>query len=131
MLIDTSAWLIMFDKNNPQNKRTVDLYLSGNIRITHNYVISELISLAMARRHHLSRILDYVIDILNDSKIEVLWIDETYTWKALNLLVERWDKKWSLCDAVSFVVMEEFNITEALTTDHHFEQAGFIKLLDS
>ena len=121
----------MFDKNNPQNKRTVDLYLSGNIRITHNYVISELISLAMARRHHLSRILDYVIDILNDSKIEVLWIDETYTWKALNLLVERWDKKWSLCDAVSFVVMEEFNITEALTTDHHFEQAGFIKLLDS
>jgi predicted nucleic acid-binding protein len=34
-----------------------------------------------------------------------------------------------LCDAVSFVLMERFGIAEALTTDHHFEQAVFRRLL--
>ena len=47
----------------------------------------------------------------------------------LELLKKRIDKSWSLCDAVSFVLLEERSRTEALTTDHHFEQAGFVRLL--
>jgi hypothetical protein len=35
------------------------------------------------------------------------------------------DKEWSLTDCISFVAMNERNITDALTSDHHFEQAGF------
>jgi predicted nucleic acid-binding protein len=35
------------------------------------------------------------------------------------------DKEWSLTDCISFVVMNEHGITDALTSDHHFEQAGF------
>jgi hypothetical protein len=38
------------------------------------------------------------------------------------------DKDWSLTDCISFVVMEERGITEALTSDHHFQQAGFVTL---
>jgi len=34
------------------------------------------------------------------------------------------DKDWSLTDCLSFVVMEQRHLTEALTTDSHFEQAG-------
>lgn len=39
------------------------------------------------------------------------------------------DKDWSLTDCISFVVMKDLKITEALTGDHHFEQAGFVALL--
>jgi uncharacterized protein len=39
------------------------------------------------------------------------------------------DKEWSLTDCISFVAMNERNITDALTSDHHFEQAGFRILL--
>jgi predicted nucleic acid-binding protein len=39
------------------------------------------------------------------------------------------DKDWPLTDCISFEVMREHGISEALTGDHHFEQAGFKALL--
>jgi len=48
-----------------------------------------------------------------------------------NLFEARPDKEWSLTDCISFVVMERERITEALTGDHHFQQAGFTTLLKS
>jgi len=43
---------------------------------------------------------------------------------------ERADKNYSLCDAVSFVLMRQREFTEALTTDKHFRQEGFVRLLE-
>ncbi|MGI9060786.1 MAG: type II toxin-antitoxin system VapC family toxin [Ktedonobacteraceae bacterium] len=48
--------------------------------------------------------------------------------EAWMLLKNRIDKEWSLVDASSFVVMTRYGMTEALTTDHHFTQAGFVQL---
>jgi len=47
----------------------------------------------------------------------------------LRLYAQRMDKDWSLTDCISFVVMRQHRLTEALTADHHFEQAGFKVLL--
>jgi predicted nucleic acid-binding protein len=47
----------------------------------------------------------------------------------MDLLLARQDKTYSLCDAVSFVLMRQRHLTEALTTDHHFEQESFQRLL--
>ncbi len=41
----------------------------------------------------------------------------------------RHDKEWSLVDCMSFVVMQDRRLQESLTTDEHFEQAGFRSLL--
>jgi predicted nucleic acid-binding protein len=47
----------------------------------------------------------------------------------VNLDRDRPDKEWSLTDCISFAVMQELHLTDALTGDHHFEQAGFRALL--
>lgn len=49
--------------------------------------------------------------------------------RGLNLFIARPDKDWSLTDCISMVVMQERGITEVITADHHFEQAGFVTLL--
>jgi uncharacterized protein len=48
---------------------------------------------------------------------------------AAELYQQRPDKQWSLVDCSSFILMRRFKLKEALTTDHHFEQAGFRALL--
>ncbi len=49
--------------------------------------------------------------------------------RGMELYAARPDQAWSLTDCISFVVMNDRGIAEALTGDHHFEQAGFIALL--
>jgi predicted nucleic acid-binding protein len=40
------------------------------------------------------------------------------------------DKNWSFTDCISFIVMEQEGLIDALTGDHHFEQAGFNALFN-
>ena len=47
----------------------------------------------------------------------------------MHLYRHRQDKDWSLTDCISFVVMEDEKIMDALTGDRHFQQAGFKPLL--
>ncbi len=49
--------------------------------------------------------------------------------RGLRLYADRSDKSWSLTDCISFVVMDDEGLSDALTGDHHFEQAGFNLLL--
>ena len=47
----------------------------------------------------------------------------------LTLNRDRIDKSWSPTDSISFIAMTRYGLTEALTADHHFEQAGFKALM--
>ena len=49
--------------------------------------------------------------------------------KGWRLYRERPDKDWGAIDCISFTIIQERNIVEALTGDRHFEQAGFVALL--
>lgn len=131
MLIDTSGFLCVLDSRDQRHKDAFAIYRSAATRVTHNYVIAELIPLAMTRKFSRLRTLQFLGELMNDSRINIVWTDDLITEKALQLLSERGDKEWSLCDAVSFVLMDEFGLTDALTTDRHFEQAGFVRLLPS
>jgi predicted nucleic acid-binding protein len=59
----------------------------------------------------------------------MVWVDEQLHQTAMQLLIDRQDKTYSLCDAVSFILMRQRGVTESLTTDRHFQQEGFVRLL--
>jgi uncharacterized protein len=60
-----------------------------------------------------------------DRRIEVVPFQPELSDAAIGLYRNRADKNWSLTDCLSFVVMERHALSDALTTDRHFEQAGF------
>lgn len=64
-----------------------------------------------------------------DQNVVIVPLSEELYQKGMTLFVKRADKEWGLIDCISFVVMQEREITEALTTDTHFQQAGFHALL--
>ena len=64
-----------------------------------------------------------------DLRIEVVPIQHELMRSAVELYHGRPDKRWSLTDCISFVVMGQRAMTEALTTDRDFEQAGMKALM--
>jgi uncharacterized protein len=61
--------------------------------------------------------------------VEIVPADSQLFQKASDLHTRRPDKEWSLTDCTSFVVMTDRGLVEALSSDHHFEQAGFRTLM--
>ena len=97
--------------------------------VTTAWVLTELANfLSQAANRHL--FLSLFRDLQDDPRVTILPPSEAVFERGLDLYARRQDKDWSLTDCISFVVMEQFELTNALTTDHHFEQAGFVKLLE-
>lgn len=63
------------------------------------------------------------------SNIQVVSVDTALLNRSLGLYRSRLDKDWGLTDCISFVVMQEQGLTDAVTADQHFVQAGFRALL--
>ena len=61
--------------------------------------------------------------------IEIAWAASGLFRSGLAMHAERLDKSWSLTDCISFAVMRQREVADALTHDHHFEPAGFPALL--
>lgn len=129
MLIDTSGFLCLIHKDEIEHTDAVRLYVEAPFYLTHSYVLNEFVPLAFSRKLPRSQSLTFSREVLTDSSIEIVWVDARLHESALSLLENRADKSYSLCDAVSFVIMRERELTDALTTDKHFEQEGFVRLL--
>jgi predicted nucleic acid-binding protein len=65
----------------------------------------------------------------SDRRVKMVRLTADLLEKGIERFRNRPDKDWPLTDCISFVVMEEENIREALTGDQHFEQAGFVAVL--
>ena len=73
--------------------------------------------------------IDFIDRAYNATNTRVVPLSRDLIVRAIALYRNRSDKAWGLTDCISFTVMRDHNLTVALTTDHHFEQAGFRALL--
>lgn len=130
MLIDTSGFFALDSAGDKNHLAAIQHYHRSRTRLTTNYVLAEYVALGLIRGMPRQRVLAFSEEVLSDQTITIVWIDEAIHIQAVELLRARADKTYSLCDAVSFVLMREHGITEALTTDKHFVQEGFTRLLE-
>ena len=134
VFIDTSGWACLLVSRSTMHRQALITY--DQIRkqkrhlVTTNYVINELVALlASPLRVPRLTLIEYIEAIKSTPLLTIIYIDASLDGMALHLLKDRPDKDWSLTDAASFVIMKQMHIQDALTTDHHFEQAGYIRLL--
>ena len=134
LFVDTSGWANLIDVSQPFHSFSVKIYQNARSQkhkiITTSYIITELIALlSKPLRIPRPKAIAFIQSLKTSPYIEVIHISKEIDTKAWELLMQRQDKEWSLVDCSSFIVMQESKITESLTSDHHFEQAGFICLL--
>ena len=72
---------------------------------------------------------EFIQKLNADSRFSVVPAVANDFSEGLLLYGQRVDKQWSLTDCISILTMRHQQIVEALTADHHFEQAGFTALL--
>ena len=129
MLLDTSGLLCVHHKDEPQHLDARTFFQATPIRLTHSYILTEFVPLCHVRGLPREPALAFVVDLIGNPLIEMIWVDEILHRAALTFLQARLDKTYSLCDAVSFLLMRQRGVRDALTTDRHFVQEGFRRLL--
>jgi uncharacterized protein len=126
---DTFYFLAILNAKDAAHQRAVAFSTSHETALlTTAWVLTELAdALADLRHRHAFR---KVIDELRaDPDTVIVPPSQSLFEQAVDRYNARSDKEWSLTDCISFLVMEKHGVVEALTGDHHFEQAGFRALL--
>jgi predicted nucleic acid-binding protein len=126
---DTGYWIALANTQDElhQRARTWSRRIRARL-VTTDAVLLEVAD-AFAGDRWRSVAVALIEDVLDDPEITVVPLDRPLFIQALALYRSRADKEWGLTDCISFVVMQERGITEALAYDQHFVQAGFSALL--
>jgi predicted nucleic acid-binding protein len=125
---DTFFFLAILNPSDPAHRRAIALSRSlQQPRITTAWVLTE-VGDALARENRRA-FLDLMQLLRNNALIRVVEPSLELFAAGVAFYAARPDKEWPLTDCISFVVMEREGIREAITGDHHFEQAGFTALL--
>ena len=130
IFLDTSYILALILKDDAFNSKAKTISESLEIS-TINVFTAELVLVEIADSLAKIKVRHKCIPIITRLRAttNVIKMNDGNIAEAWDLFNERVDKEWGYTDCFSFKVMEEYSIKQALTTDKHFEQAGFEILL--
>ena len=132
VFVDSVAWIALINKsdNFHEQSNEVKRQLEND---KCNLITTEFILLEVANELSSPSIRDKVVRYINGlkhlSNLTIIKANNELFQLGWLLYSKRLDKEWSLTDCISFVIMQRDGMTQAFTNDHHFEQAGFIKLI--
>jgi predicted nucleic acid-binding protein len=126
---DTFYFLALVNRRDVSHARAVEFGERPDLRlVTTTWVLTEVID-ALSTPTHRTVAVALVRKLQNDRQVTIVSATQDWFDRGLELFEARADKAWTLTDCVSFTVMQSLGLTEALTADRHFEQAGFKALL--
>jgi len=132
VLLDTSFILALENREDRHHGRAKqldrELAAQGAILLLHRGILLEIGDgyARIGRRAKGAELLD---KLANEEGFQITPLSQAIIEQAMALFQSRSDKEWGLTDCVSFVLMEREGITQALTADVHFRQAGFEAML--
>lgn len=125
---DAFYYLALLNENDAAHESALAVSARSLRLVTTWWVLTEVAD-AMSAPHRRHLFLALLETILADQFTEIEPISRWTLDAGLALYRERPDKDWSLTDCISFAVMRERGLDDALTGDRHFAQAGFNPLL--
>lgn len=127
--IDTLFVVALINQRDQYHERAADLSASYEGR---QFLITDVVLLeignALARKYR-QHAVQVIEDFLSSQDVEIVRLSPGLFDEAFALYKAHEDKEWGLIDCVSFVVMRQAEIQDALTFDQHFVQAGFRALM--
>ncbi len=132
LFVDTSGFFALLVVKDPQHgiAERILRRAQGEKRrlITTDYVLDEITTLLKTRGA--AELVEPLFErVFQSQACRVEWTSEARFGKVRAFFRKHSDQDWSFTDCLSFCVMKEFGLREALTTDSHFKQAGFVALL--
>ena len=129
VFIDTVYWLALVNKNDHWHKQALEWSTRiADPLVTTDAVLTEVAD-ALCRADRRRWAVDVIEAIRSDRTITSVPGSVKLFTESFKLYTARPDKDWSLTDCMSFVVMKNRKIEQALTADTHYVQAGFRALL--
>ena len=129
---DANGWIALNNKRDRLHDAAVrvnqDLLFKGWRYITTNFVLDESYTGLLTNVGHFAAV-DFGEKIHSSKAVQIIHIIEEIEEQAWELFKQYSDKTFSFTDCTSFIVMRQFGLNEAFTSDHHFEQMGFTVLL--
>ncbi|MBU4272253.1 MAG: PIN domain-containing protein [Planctomycetes bacterium] len=129
VFVDSSYYVALFNRTDRFHERATQLART----LKHRPIATEFVLLEVGNICSRGKGRELFGDLLRrlrrNPKVIIVPASRELFQRGYELYAGRRDKDWSLTDCTSFVVMKERGLTDALTTDRHFEQAGFTMLL--
>jgi len=133
LFLDTS-YLIAVEVADDQNHKAAFEHWRKSLRsssspllVTSSYIFTEVLTLLNSCGYH-TKAVELGKNLLSSRSINLVHVDEELFYEGWAYFQKHKDKRYSLTDCVSFVLMKRLRIEKALTFDRHFAQAGFVKL---
>ncbi|MBM4040987.1 MAG: type II toxin-antitoxin system VapC family toxin [Planctomycetes bacterium] len=126
---DSFYYLALLNRDDAKHNAAVGLSqeLRGD-QVTTAWVLTEVAD-AMAAPSQRGHFLTFLARLRANPRVTIVPASRDLFEAGIEFYAQRRDKSWTLTDCISFVTMRKRAVAEALTGDHHFEQAGFVALL--
>ena len=132
IFVDTWAWYALTDVNDVDHQLAEKindcLLKDGYFFVTTNYVLAESVTLIRYKMYHSVAVQFYntIQKLIESGLVKLMRINEEHETTAWKIFEKYNDQNFSFVDCTSFAVMQNLNLSEVFTADHHFETMGFI-----